>query len=415
VDIEIFERRESNVRSYCREFPAIFSKASGPLLWDTGGNRYLDFLSGAGALNYGHNHPTIRSAVISYLEKDGIVHALDLFTEARAAFLTTFEDVVLTPRGLDYRVQFPGPTGTNAVEAALKLARKITGRASVVAFTNAFHGMSLGALAASATARKRTGAGLPLSHITRMPFDGYMGMDNTAEFLERTLDDPGSGVDLPAAIIVETVQAEGGVQTAQPTWLRAVADIARRHDVLLIVDEIQTGCGRTGPFFSFERANISPDIVCLSKSLSGLGLPLSAVLIKPQYDVWAPGEHNGTFRGNNMALVAATAALTLWRDGGLVDHLKGVLRVMDSRILDLAKLGDAEVRGVGALRGIRWQDPTVARNVSRMAFARGLIAETCGAQGDVLKLLPPLTIDTSTLDHGFDILEEAARGALSSR
>jgi diaminobutyrate-2-oxoglutarate transaminase len=410
---ETFERYESAVRSYCRDFPAVFSRSLGARMWDETGREYIDFLSGAGTLNYGHNHPAIRSALMNYLEGTGVVHSLDLHTQAKRTFIEKFQEIVLAPRKLDYRMQFTGPTGTNAVEAALKLARKVTGRHTVMAFTNAFHGMSLGALAVSATSRKRAGAGIPLSFVSRMPFDGYMGAAvDTAALLEAYLEDPGSGVDLPAAIILETVQAEGGVLTARPEWLREIARIARRHKVVLILDEIQTGCGRTGTFFSFERAGIEPDIICLSKSLGGYGLPLAVALIKPELDIWAPGEHNGTFRGNNLAFVAATAALKLWQKDDFDDNLEARIGTLQARLEQLARISGAELRGIGMLRGLRWRDTNIAPAISRNAFGRGLIAETCGARGDVLKLLPPLLIEPGELGAGLNILEDSLRDVL---
>jgi diaminobutyrate-2-oxoglutarate transaminase len=406
---DIFELHESAVRSYCRDFPAVFTRALGPHVWDEERNVYLDFLSGAGTLNYGHNHPAICSAVIRYLENNGIVHALDLHTQAKRTFIEAFQRIVLKPRNLQYRLQFTGPTGTNAVEAALKLARKITGRHTVIAFTNAFHGMSLGALAASANASKRAGAGLPLPFVMRMPFDNYAQSVDSIGLLETYLDDPGSGIDKPAAIILETVQAEGGIRVASPEWLTAVAAVARRHQIPLIVDEIQTGCGRTGTFFSFERAGLYPDIVCVSKAIGGCGLPLAIVLIKPHLDLWAPGEHNGTFRGNNLAFVAATAALELWCNSAFEQSLADKAALMSDRLQSIAAASDAEHRGIGLIQGLRWRDAGVAAAVSRHAFERGLIAETCGARNDVLKLLPPLTIEPDELSAGLDILETSIR------
>ena len=226
---------------------------------------------------------------------------------------------MLRPRGLNYKVQFPGPTGSNTVESALKLARKISGRESVINFTNAFHGMTLGALSVTGNSMKRGGAGIPLVHATPMPFDNYF--DGTVpDFLwfEKLLDDSGSGLNEPAAVIVETVQGEGGINPARAEWLRGLADLCKRHDILLIVDDVQMGVGRTGPFFSFEIAGIEPDIVCLSKSISGYGLPMALTLMKPEHDQWGPGEHNGTFRGHNPAFVTATAALReFWTDDTL--------------------------------------------------------------------------------------------------
>ncbi|MFD1833431.1 diaminobutyrate--2-oxoglutarate transaminase, partial [Streptomyces desertarenae] len=252
--------------------------------------------------NYGHNNPVLKRALLDYLERDGVTHGLDTHTVAKREFLEAFHRTVLAPRGLDHKVMFPGPTGTNAVEAALKLARKVKGRESIVSFTNAFHGMTLGSLAVTGNAFKRAGAGIPLVHGTPMPFDNYLdGKVEDFLWFERLLQDPGSGLNRPAAVIVETVQGEGGINVARPEWLRALADLCHRWDMLLIVDDVQMGCGRTGPFFSFEEAGITPDIITVSKSISGYGLPMALTLFRPELDIWEPGEHNGTFRGNNPA------------------------------------------------------------------------------------------------------------------
>src|SRR5699024_4563060 len=229
---------------------------------------------------------------------------------AKRDFLTAIDTNLLEPRGLDYKVMFPGPTGTNAVEAALKLARKVTGRESVISFTNAFHGMTLGSLSVTGTSMERDGAGIPLVHATPMPFDNYFGgVAEDFQWFSRVLDDSGSGLNKPAAVIVETIQGEGGINVARAVWLRALSDLCAERDILLIVDDVQMGCGRTGPFFSFEHAGIKPDIVTVSKSIGGYGLPLALTFFRSDLDVWKPGEHNGTFRGNNPAFVTATAAL----------------------------------------------------------------------------------------------------------
>ncbi len=412
----VFERLESNVRTYCRDFPAIFVSGRDHILEDAAGKRYIDFLSGAGALNYGHNNTRLKYPLLEYIESDGVFHMLDLHTTAKQAFLQAFAHVILEPRGLDYKVQFAGPTGTNAIEAALKLARKVTGRRNVIAFTNAFHGMSLGALAASANRMKRNGAGVPLEHVTRMPFDGYFGETaDTVSYLESFLADSGSGIDAPAAILVETIQAEGGINVAQASWLQRLAAVAAKYGALLILDEIQTGCGRTGPFFSFESAGLKPDLVCLSKSISGLGLPMAIVLIRPELDVWQPGEHNGTFRGNNLAFTTATAALDYWRDDLFEQTIRAKGETVRRRLVGMAQASGGTTRGVGLLQGLTWRDPTSAAKVSGLAFERGLIVETCGARSHVLKLLPPLTIALGALDEGLDILEGCVADALAPR
>ena len=408
MDTAVFENHESEVRGYCRSFPAVFAQASGAHLFDTQGKAYIDFFSGAGALNYGHNPAPIKRKLIEYLERGGITHSLDLFTEAKAKFLQSLVDVILKPRGLDYRVQFTGPTGTNAVESALKLARKVTGREGVISFTNAFHGMTLGSLSVTGSGFKRRGAGVPLHHTSVMPFDGYFGKSvDTLEYLAAFLEDESSGVDRPAAIILETLQAEGGLNTASNAWLRGLEALCREHEMLLIVDDVQVGCGRTGPFFSFERAGLRPDLVCLSKSLGGYGLPLAVTLIRPELDQWEPGEHNGTFRGLNPAFVTAAAALDYWRDEQLERGVAERAKIIRSSLEALrAKYPDLiqDVRGLGLLQGVGCAPETLAREVSRVAFENGLVMETSGAEGNVLKLMPPIVVEEDVLCEGLDRL-----------
>src|ERR1035438_6928249 len=281
----IFDRRESEVRSYCRSFPAVFDRAQGPFLYDESGREYIDFFAGAGTLNYGHNHPRIKQAVMDYLQRHCVVHALDMWTVAKREFLETLETVILKPRKLDYKVQFTGPTGTNAVEAALKLARKVKQRSNVIAFTNGYHGLSAGALAITGNRHFRNEVLVNRLDVSFMPYDGYFGPEvNTLDYLRRFLLDNSSGVDLPAAIVIETIQAEGGINVAQNDWLRGLQAICREFDILLVVDDIQVGNGRTGTFFSFESAGIVPDIVVLSKAIGGLGLPMSVNLLTPELD-----------------------------------------------------------------------------------------------------------------------------------
>ncbi len=410
---QTIERHESAVRGYCRSFPVTIDTAEGAWVTDIDGRRYLDFLAGAGALNYGHNPAPLKQRLIEYIERDGISHGLDLYTKAKETFLERLHELVLAPRGLDYRVQFPGPTGTNAVEAALKLARKVTGRENVVFFTNGFHGMTLGTLAVTGNGGKRAGAGQPLNNTTPMPFDGYMGAGvDTLDYFEHVLGDAGSGVDHPAAVVLETVQAEGGINVASNDWLYRLAEICRRHEILLIVDDIQVGCGRTGRFFSFEEAGIEPDMVCLSKSLSGYGQPLSVVLLRPELDQWSPGEHNGTFRGNNLAFITATAALeTWWRDDTLsreVERKGAWVRERLERIAEKETDLRATARGRGFIQGLACGDGPAAEAISARCYEHGLIIETAGIDDQVLKFLAPLTIDESEMQQGLDIVDEAA-------
>ena len=415
-DTDIYERRESGVRSYARSMPREFDRAQGAWLHDSSGGRYLDFLAGCSTLNYGHNHPVLKQALLDYIERDGIAHGLDLHTEAKARFLEALEDVVLKPRDLDYRAMFTGPTGTNAVEAAIKLARKVTGRELVIAFTNGFHGMTLGALACTGNAAKRGGAGVPLGHVAHEPYDGYFGPGiDTAALLEQRLSDPSSGMDAPAAILVETVQGEGGLNAASPEWLREIARIAKAHGALLIVDDIQAGCGRTGGFFSFEGMGFTPDIVTLAKSLSGMGLPFALTLFRPELDVWSPGEHNGTFRGNNHAFVTATSAIRhFWTDETFLADLARRGERLGERLDQIARRHGLSTRGRGMMRGIDMGSGEIAEAVTTACFDRGLIIETSGAHDEIVKVLAPLVIDDEALDSGLDILEQCVGDALSA-
>ncbi|KWX68308.1 diaminobutyrate--2-oxoglutarate transaminase [Mycobacterium sp. NAZ190054] len=406
----VYDSVESEVRSYCRAWPTTMASAQGSWLTDTSGRRYLDFFAGAGALNYGHNNPILKQPLIDYLSNDMIVHSLDMATEAKTKFLETFERLILRPRGLDYKVQFPGPTGANSVEAALKLARKVTGRESIISFTNAFHGMTLGALSVTGNSMKRAGAGIPLVHATPMPYDNYFGgVTEDFHWFERVLDDSGSGLNRPAAVIVETVQGEGGVNVARAEWLRGLADLCRRREILLIVDDVQMGCGRTGPFFSFEEAGIVPDIVTLSKSISGYGLPMALTLFRRELDVWAPGEHNGTFRGHNPAFITATAALeTFWETETFVEDTLAKGRRIRERLDAIAAASPGvSARGRGMAQGLKFDDEPMAAAACRSAFERGVLVETSGPSDEVIKLLPPLTTSEEDLDSGLDILAEA--------
>ncbi|MHB0915325.1 MAG: diaminobutyrate--2-oxoglutarate transaminase [Thermoleophilia bacterium] len=416
--MRIFEELESNVRSYVRAFPTIFEKSKGCLLYDEQGNEYLDFFAGAGTLNYGHNNPDISSALIEYIQNDGIVHGLDKATSAKKAFLTKMRDVILEPRYMDYKIQFPGPTGTNAVETALKIARMVKGRSNIVSFTNAFHGLTMGSVALTGNTFYRDEAFINRSNVSFMPYDGYMnGELDSIEYLRRTLLDRSSGVDMPSAIIVETIQAEGGVNVASREWLKGLEQICRDLDILLIVDDIQVGNGRTGPFFSFEDAGINPDIVVLSKSIGG-GLPLSLVLMKPELDQWKPGEHTGTFRGNNLAFVSATVALGYWENDTLTEsimHKSEFLRGALQEIADEYPEQNMEVRGRGLIYGLELPGNGLAGEVAEEAFKQGLIIETSGSEDEVLKFLPPLIIEEEMLKKGVGIIGDSLRACLEKR
>lgn len=416
--LETFEQLESEVRSYIRSFPTVFAKAKNDRMWDIDGRTYIDFFAGAGALNYGHNNERMKRKLLEYIAGDGVIHSLDMATQAKEDFLKSFRDIILAPRGLDYKLMFPGPTGTNAVESAMKIARKVTGRQTIACFTNAFHGMSLGSLAVTGNKFKRGGAGTELSGGVFLPYDGYLGPEfDTTEYIAKLWDDDGSGVELPAAVLIETVQGEGGLNAAGAEWLRRLAEMCRSRGVLLIVDDIQMGCGRTGTFFSFEEAGIEPDVICLSKSIGGYGLPFALTLLRPELDVWSPGEHNGTFRGNNLAFIAAAEALSYWREAAFSRQIaakaKRIRACLESVVKAQPQSG-GEIRGRGLIQGIAFAESGFAERVCREAFDLGVIMETSGPNSEVAKIMPPLTIADETLERGLALFAEAVNRAAAA-
>jgi len=421
MDIELFEKYESNVRGYIRSFPTIFVKAKNATMWDHHGKAYIDFFGGAGSLNYGHNDPAVKEALIDYIQRDGVTNALDKATDAKYEFIKKLQETILQPRGLDYKVQFVGPTGTNAVETALKLARKVKERSKIVAFTNAYHGHTLGALAVTGNEFYHDDYyGVPLN-VTKMPYDSYFeetgeGQMDSIDMMRQYYEDGSSGYELPAGIIVETIQGEGGINVASVEWLQKLDKMCKDLDILLIVDDIQVGNGRTGNFFSFERAGIQPDIVTISKSI-GTGLPMAIVLMRPEIDQWEPGEHTGTFRGNSLAFIAGAKAMERWDSNDFSKEIVAKGKQVEERMKALAtKFPNhiSDVRGLGMIWGIESQIEDFCNEISREAFKRGLLAETAGADDQVIKFLAPLTISQKELDEGLDILEAAIGAAVAN-
>jgi diaminobutyrate-2-oxoglutarate transaminase len=346
------------------------------------------------------------------------MHALDMYTVPKAHFIDVFENQILLPKGLDYKIQFPGPTGTNSVEAALKLARKVKGRSNIFALMGAFHGMTLGSLSLTTDWGSRTGAGVALHDVTHVPAPYQYGDEFALNYIEMLLTDDHSATSKPAAIVIETVQAEGGVYVFSNEYLQGLRRICDQHDILLIVDDIQIGCGRTGTFFSFERAGVVPDIVTLSKSIGGYGMPFALTLFKPELDVWSPGEHNGTFRGNQLAIVAATGGLELSlqqdvpagaaRRGGIIG---AYLREQVAPLL--TSVPKAEVRGIGCIWGVDVQDGNTAAAITRECFDNGVIMERAGRDNGVVKLMPSLLIPDDQLVAGLDVLRAAIAKVLA--
>ena len=381
MNTNAFETYESVVRSYCRHFPKVFTEATGAVIKDEDGQEYIDFFCGAGAV-------------------------------PKREFIETLEEKIIKPRGLDYKIQFCGPTGTNAVEAAIKLARKNTGRSNIFAFMGCFHGMTLGALSLTSEMYARNGAGASLNDVTHIPAP-YMfeGLD-VIEYMQTLIDDDHSAVSKPAAVIMETLQAEGGIRPFTDEFLRDVREFCDRNGILMIVDDIQVGCCRCGTFFSFERAGIKPDMVVMSKSIGGMGMPLAMEL-----DKWKPGEHNGTFRGNQLSFIAGKASFE-WllkndveaetrRKGEIVrEFLTKEVISLDSRL---------ELRGMGLIWGIDFGkiNPELSEQIIEKCFEQNLICECAGRNGAVLKIMPPLVIDDELLMKGLEIIAAATKEALA--
>lgn len=410
---EIFETYESEVRSYCRNFPAVFATAKGSVITDCDGNSYIDFFNGAGALNYGHNNDYIKGKVVDYLMSDGIMHALDMMTSAKGELIQFMEEKILRPRGLDYKIMFPGPTGTNAIEMALKLARKYTGRRTIWALMGAFHGMTLGALALTSDQNSRKGGGIPLENTVHMPAPYMFPELDTVQYMETVLQDDHSGIEKPAAIIVETTQAEGGIQVLPTDYLQKLRAFCDKHEILLIVDDIQVGCARTGTFFSFQRAGIVPDIVCLSKSIGGYGFPFALTLIKPEIDCFNPGEHNGTFRGNQLAMVASKAGMEFMLEAKVEEGVQEREEIIRSFLEEKIAGPGREIRGIGCIWGIDVGTGERSKAVIRECFKNGLILERAGRDDSVVKVMPSLVIEKELLVKGLEILKQSMDAVLN--
>lgn len=422
--MSIFEQRESDIRAYCRIYPVVFDKAVNARQTDEDGNEYIDFFAGAGVLNFGHNNERMKNAMIDYLQSNGVLHSLDMHTTAKRRFMERFVKTILEPRNMPHKMQFMGPTGTNAVEAALKLARRVTGRTQVVAFTHGFHGMTLGALACTANQVFRNAAGVPLEHVRHQAFGcekpcqgcelgcGLEGLEK----LRAMYLDSSSGILPPAAFLVEAIQAEGGVNVASKSWLQALGKLAKELNALLIIDDIQVGMGRTGSFFSFDDMDLDPDIVCLAKGIGGIGTPMAMNLVKPEHDKhWSPGEHTGTFRGQSLSFVAGSEALGYFENDELMNDVKQKSKIMQKALTPLAEKHEhIQLRGKGMIMGLDVGDGETSKAIVNTCFKKGLLIAACGTGGRVIKLIPPLTIPESDLEQGLNILTEAFNDVLEA-
>lgn len=419
MNSSVFETHESVVRSYCRKFPVVFGKAKGTYMYDQEGEAYIDFFCGAGSLNYGHNNDYIKEKVIKYLMDDGIIHAMDMYTLSKGDFIDFFVNKILKPRGLDYKIMFTGPTGTNANEAAIKLARKVTGRTNIFALMGAFHGMTLGSLALTTDAAARKGSGVPLTNVTHIPAPGmFKGLD-TIEYMETLINDDHSGVEKPAALIIEAVQAEGGINVLPVEWMKRARAFCDKYGILMICDEIQIANCRTGRFFGFEWSEIVPDIVTIAKSIGGMGMPFALTLFKPELDIWGPGEHNGTFRGFQLATVAGKAGLEYMLENNIAAEVERKSKLVDEFLTaELPKVSDKlSHRGIGLMWGIDFAayPEGTAKKVSAECFKRHLVIELAGRNDCVLKPMPPLNISDEDLMKGFAIIIEATKAVIGEK
>lgn len=414
-------QRESAARTYARSLPIVPVRARGLTIEGADGRRYLDCLSGAGTLALGHNHPVVLEAIRGVLDSGAPLHVLDLATPVKDAFTTELFANLPAELAADARIQFCGPAGTDAVEAALTLVRTATGRSGMLAFTGAYHGMTAGALAVSGGATDVRVTRLPYPQDLRCPFGvgGAEGAELSARWTRNLLDDPKSGVPAPAGMIVEPVQGEGGVHPAPDAWLRRMREITAERGIPLIADEVQTGVGRTGAFWGVDHAGVVPDVMVLSKAIGG-SLPLAVIVYRAELDQWAPGAHAGTFRGNQLAMAAGTATLAYVRENGLAERARtlGAHMLAALRGLIPAHPCVADVRGRGLMIGVELADPDTGEASPDLAVAvrqacldRGLIVELGGRHSSVVRLLPPLTLTDEQASAVLDRLADAISAA----
>ncbi len=419
------EQLESNNRSYPRGIPIAFDKARGAAITDVDGNLYLDFFSGCGVVNFGHNNPD----VLKELEKctDSIIQSVDFPTKIKIDFMEKLLDSLPEEMKGEYKINFGGPTGSDAVEAAMKLAKINKKRHGIISFQGSYHGMTAGALSVTSklSHREDVTSLIPCVHFMPYcsPYRCPMGCNKNnkcnfecVNFIKNTLESPHSGIEKPAAIIIEPIQGEGGTCIPKDGWLEKIVDIARKNDILVIFDEIQAGFYRTGKLFSFEHTKAIPDIITMSKGIGGIGFPLSLILYKKELDIWKPGTHIGTFRGNQLGMAAGLATLELAKKLNIESHVKKVSRIMEKRLISISKNFDfiGEVRVKGMMFGIEYvkndkkePDPELAKRVRKACYGNGLLVEIGGYHDNVVRFLPPLVITENIAKNGLDIFEAA--------
>ncbi|MFC0112235.1 aspartate aminotransferase family protein [Kibdelosporangium aridum] len=425
---ELLERQrrwESNARVYPRHLPIAMAEGSGSFVTDADGNIFIDFLTGAGVLSLGHNHPELIKAVTGQLGR--LTHGLDFPTPAKDAFIDAQLSMLAPNLRSRMKLHFCGPTGANAVEAAVKLCKTATGRGDIISFQGGFHGSSHAAMALTGlVAQKRpVPNGLPGIHFFPYSYCGRCPMGLTPDtcetncvgYLERALRDSNGGIPLPAAVIVEMVQGEGGVVPARTDFVQRVRALTRELDIPLVVDEVQTGCGRTGTWFAFEQYDIEPDVIIASKALSGIGLPVALILYDKRLDVWEPGAHTGTFRGNQLAFATGAEAIRIIRRENVLGNVRRRGEQIACRLAGLAEHSWVrEVRGRGLMWGIELADPrdgrpasALASEVQARALRGGLLVELGGREDCVVRMLPPLNATAEVVDTACAILIDAVK------
>ncbi len=425
---------ESSARSYPRKFPFALKKAKGSWVEDVEGNKYLDFLCGAGTLALGHNDDEVAKAMMELISSDAPLHTLDLTTPAKDRFVETVLSVLPAEMKDNVKIQFCSPSGTDATDAAIKLCKTATGRGSVIAFSGGYHGMGHGALSLTGNLNAKAKVQnlmpgvqfMPYPYSYRCPFGlgGEAGAKACASYFERMLKDPESGVTLPAAVIIEPIQGEGGVIPAPESFLQAVRRVTKELGIPLIVDEIQCGTGRSGDFFAFQKSGIIPDVILMSKAIGG-SQPMSIVVYDKSLDKWTAGAHAGTFRGNQLAMAAGTVVMRRVSSPEFLadvrkkgDYLKQALERLKSEV---SIIGD--VRGRGLMLGVEFIDPdgprdimgnpepsgTIAAAIQRECFENHLIMEKGGRNGSVMRCLCALNVSMDDIDAMIGIFSAAVR------
>lgn len=414
--------RESNARSYPRRLPIAIAEAKGVYIKDTNGNVYLDCLAGAGSLALGHNHPVVQEAIINTVKSDLPLLTLDLTTPVKEEFVDEIFGCLPYEFAKDARIQFCSPSGADAIEAATKLVKHATGRRSMMAFHGGYHGMTHGALSMMGNLGPKNNVSGLMADVHFMPFSNYGNADTkwNLNYIENVLTDPESGIVKPAGMLMEVVQGEGGVIPSDDEWLRQVRRITKENDIPLMIDEVQTGLGRTGKLFAFEHSGINPDVVILSKAIGG-SLPLAVVIYNKELDKWGPGSHAGTFRGNQMAMAAGVATIKYIKKNNLMEHVNAMGSRLKSHLEQVMKGSKfiAEVRGRGLMLGVQIVNNDdngkpygeLARIIQRECFERGLVIEVGGRNSGVVRFLPPLIINENQVDTIVQIFADAVKAA----